>query len=113
MSKRDIEKPEDKILFKVTDPEGANVLLYAEQWEHLKKHPESRPVSKVRSGVQKPDIILLNEARNAKIYSTISSTDLYFNVIASVVSETECRISTAYIKNVLPKGDCRWLRPKK
>ena len=113
MSDWDIGKSEDKILFKITDPEGVNVLLYAKQWEHLKKHPESRPISKVRSGVQKPDIILLNEARNAKIYTTISSTNLYFNVIASVISETECRISTAYIKNVLPKGDCTWQRSKK
>lgn len=113
MSKQDVGKAENKILFAVTDPEGMTVLLYAEQWEHLKKHPESRPIRKVRSGVQKPDIILLNEARNAKIYTTISSTNLYFNVIASLISETECRISTAYIKNVLPKGDCTWRRPKK
>jgi hypothetical protein len=113
VSKRDAEDPQDKILFKVIDPEGVNVLLYAEQWEHLKKHPESRPVGRVRSGVQKPDIILSNEARNAKIYTTISSTNSFFNVIASVVSETECRITTAYIKNVLPKGDCTWRRAKK
>lgn len=112
MDKWILEEP-SKIIFTVSDPEGITVRLYTEQWEHLKKHPESRPVRRVRSGVQNPDIILLNEERSAKIYTTISSTNLYFNVIALVVSETECRISTAYLKNVLPKGDCTWRRPKK
>lgn len=107
------QKDPEIIIFTVEDPQGKTVQLYAEQWDHLKKHPESRPVGKVRSGVQNPDLILLNEERNVRIYTTVSYINSYFNVIASVVSETECRIRTAYIKNVLPKGDCIWLRPKK
>lgn len=114
MSKGDIEEPENKILFNVTDPEGVSVLLYAEQWDHIKKeHPDINPIAKVRSGVQNPDLILLDEARNARIYTTISSTSLSFNVFAGIVTETECRIRTSYRMRDIPKGDCTWRRPKK
>ena len=103
----------DTIVFSVNDPTGVMVNLYTEQWDHLKKHPESRPVNKVRTGVQNPDLILKNEERNARIYTTISPTNLYFNVFAGIVSETECAIRTSYLKRDLPKGDCIWRRPKK
>ncbi len=113
MNKWIIDDPEDKIVFTVTDPSGIIVYLYDEQWMHLKKHPETRPVKKVRSGVQNPDLILLNEKRNARIYTTISSTNLYFNVFAGIISETECKIRTSYITGTVPMGDCIWRRPKK
>ncbi len=105
---------DNTIVFSVSDPTGTIVNLYPEQWDHIKKgHPEIKPMEKVRSGVQRPDLILEDEERNARIYTTILPTNSYFNVFAGKVSETECKIRTSYIKKDMPSGDCIWQRQKK
>jgi hypothetical protein len=104
---------DNKIIFAISDPTGVTVSLYAKQLAHIKdNHPEIKPVAKVRSCVQNPDLILHDEERNARIYTTLLPTNLCFNVFTGIVSETECRIRTSYIKT-LPNGDCIWQRPKK
>ena len=114
MSKQSIGTPENKILFKVVDPEGVSVLLYAEQWDHIKKrHREIKPIAKIRAGVQNPDLIILDEERNARIYTTISQTNSSFNVFTGIIDETECKVRTSYLMKEIPKGNCTWRRPKK
>jgi hypothetical protein len=101
---------DNSIIFTVRDPMGVTVTFYTEQWSHIQnRHPEIRTVGKIRSGAQNPDLILLDEERNTRIYSTISPTSLCFNVFTRIVSETECIIKTSYI-SPLPEGDCIWRR---
>jgi hypothetical protein len=104
---------DNSIIFIVSDPMGVQVTLYTDQWNHIKEgHEEIRPVGKIRLGVQKPDLILVDEERNARIYTTIQSTNLCFNVFTGILSETECIIRTSYI-SPLPNGDYIWRRQKK
>jgi len=111
--KKGLHIEENSIIFSVSDPTGVDVKLYKEQLKHIKQnHPEIKPVGKIRSGIQNPDFILLNKERNARIYSTLSKTDLCFNVFTGIISDTECLIRTSYI-STLPKGDCIWRRQKK
>ena len=113
MSEWTINDPKEKIVFTVIDPTGVMVYLYKEQWDHIKnRHREIKPLNKVQSAVKNPDIIQSEEESNARIYSVRSSTKSYLNVFAGIISETECKIRTAFIRD-LPEGDCIWLRQKK
>lgn len=114
VSNEGVKGSADKLVFKTTDPTGVNVLLYKNQWDHIKeRHSEIKPVGKVRAAVSNPDIIQSNEERNARIYSVATATNMYHNVYAGIESETECSIRTSYITRDLPKEDLIWQRPRK
>ena len=102
----------DKEIFKTTDPEGRIIYLYQDTWTHIRgKHPEVKNIQKIKSTIQKPDIITENTERSSLSYTQISRLDLYHNVYAKMDDTyQEGRVSSTFFTGKPPKGDVIWFK---
>ena len=103
---------ENKVYFSSTDPEGRNIDLHEETWDHIKgKHPEIKGTHEVKSTIQDPDFITEISSRTSLAYTKIARSDLHVNVYAKMDDTySKGKVSTAFLTSKPPRGAVIWVK---
>jgi hypothetical protein len=109
-------------VFHVLDPEGFEIVLEIERWEHIVDgHPEVKPLlDLVQETVTKPELILQDGCRKETHYyyrltgrRLLRRDDLYLvAVVRRSTTEKNGNVRTAYLVKEFRKGVLIWLKRK-